>query len=69
MINKSSLHSKVLQSGTIFSLILLATSLLSTSYIQNSKALVQEDDQEDYGCLKIASYVVKQAYAAIRTIL
>jgi len=64
MINKSSLNSKVLQSGTIFSLILLTTSLLSTSYIQNSKALVQEDDQEDYGYLKFASYAVKQAYAA-----
>ena len=64
MLNRSSLNSKVLQSGTIFSLILLATSLLSTSYIQNTKALVQEADHEDYGYLKFASYVVKQAYAA-----
>src|SRR2546422_1588118 len=63
MPNKSSLHSKVLQLGSVFSVILLATSLLSTSYIQNSKALVQED-HEDYGYLKFASYAVKQAYAA-----
>ena len=63
MLNKSSLNSKVLQSGSVFSVILLATSLLSTSYIQNSKALVQED-HEDYGYLKFASYAVKQAYAA-----
>ena len=63
MLNKSSLNSKVLQSGSVFSVILLATSLLSTSFIQNSKALVQED-HEDYGYLKFASYAVKQAYAA-----
>lgn len=63
MINKSSLNSIVLRSGTYFSVILLVTSLLSTSYIQNSKALVQED-HEDYGYLKFAAYAVKQAYAA-----
>ena len=63
MLNESSLNRKGLQSGSIFALILLTTSLLSTSYVQNSKALVQED-HEDYGYLKFASYAVKQAYAA-----
>ncbi|MGB6671158.1 MAG: hypothetical protein WBE34_01860, partial [Candidatus Nitrosopolaris sp.] len=63
MLNKSSLNRIVLQSGSLFSVILIATSLLSTSYIQNSKALVQED-HEDYGYLKFASYAIKQAYAA-----
>jgi glyoxylase-like metal-dependent hydrolase (beta-lactamase superfamily II) len=63
MLNKSSLNGKVLQSGSVFSVILLATSLLSTSNIQNSKALIQED-HEDYGYLKLAAYAVKQAYAA-----
>src|SRR5437588_9262448 len=62
MLNESSLNRKGLQSGSIFALILLTTSLLSTSYVQNSKAL--QEDHEDYGYLKFASYAVKQAYAA-----
>ena len=52
MINKSS---KVLQSGSIFLVILLGTSLLST-YSQNSKALVQENEETAY--LKFVSQTV-----------
>ena len=63
MLNKSSSSSKVLQLGSLFAVILLATSFLSASNIQNSKALVQED-HEDYGYLKFAAYAIKQAYAA-----
>jgi glyoxylase-like metal-dependent hydrolase (beta-lactamase superfamily II) len=63
VLNKLSINRKVLQSGSVFSFILLVTSLLSTSYIQNSKAIIQAD-HEDYGYLKFAAYAVKQSYAA-----
>ena len=49
---------EVLQSGSIFLLILLVTSLLlSTWYILNSKALAQEDEESAY--VKYASQLVK----------
>jgi glyoxylase-like metal-dependent hydrolase (beta-lactamase superfamily II) len=48
---------KVLQARSIFFVILLVTSFLSTSYILNSKALAQEDEETPY--LKIASQLVK----------
>jgi len=50
---------KVLQSASMFLVILLVTSLLSTSYILNSKALTQEDEESAY--LKFASQVVKDS--------
>jgi len=56
MLNKSS---KILQSGSIFLAILLATSIMSTWYIQNSKALVQEDEETAY--LKFVSQSVKDS--------
>src|SRR5574341_181444 len=54
-----SLNKTVLQSGSLFSLILLVTSLLSTSYIQNSKALPQEDEETAY--LKFVTQTVKDS--------
>src|SRR5215469_3794085 len=51
--------SNVLQSGSIYLVILLVTSLLSTSYFLNSKALAQEDEESAY--LKIASQAVKDS--------
>jgi len=51
--------SKLLQSGSIFLVILLVTSLLSTLYILNSKALAQEDEESAY--LKVASQAVKDS--------
>jgi len=56
MLNKSS---KILQSGSIFLAILLATSIMATWYIQNSKALVQEDEETAY--LKFVSQSVKDS--------
>lgn len=53
------LNKKVLQSGSVFSLILLLTSLFSTSYIQNSKALVQEDEESAY--LKFVAQTVNDS--------
>jgi len=64
MRNGYSPSGQLLRLGSFFSVILLTTSLLSTSYVQNSKALVQENDREDYGYLKFADYAIKQAYAA-----
>lgn len=61
MLNKSS---KVLQSGSIFLVILLATSLLST-YIQNSKALVQENEETAY--LKFVSQTVNGSNSSSST--
>jgi glyoxylase-like metal-dependent hydrolase (beta-lactamase superfamily II) len=61
MLNKSS---KVLQSGSIFLVILLATSLLST-YSQNSKALVQENEETPY--LKFVSQTVKGSNSSSST--
>ena len=61
MINKSS---KVLQSGSIFLVILLATSLLST-YSQNSKALVQENEETAY--LKFVSQTVNGSNSSSST--
>jgi glyoxylase-like metal-dependent hydrolase (beta-lactamase superfamily II) len=54
-----SLNKKVLQSGSLFSLILLVASLLSTSCIQNSKALPQEDEETAY--LKFVTQTVKDS--------
>ena len=59
MLNGSGLNNKVLQFGSIFSLILLVTSLLSTSYIQNSKSLVQEGEESAY--LKFVTQTVKES--------
>jgi hypothetical protein len=42
MLNKSS---KVLQFANVFLVVVLASSLMSTSYIKNSKAVVQEDEE------------------------
>ncbi|HZE76961.1 MAG TPA: MBL fold metallo-hydrolase [Nitrososphaeraceae archaeon] len=56
MLNKSS---KLLQYRSIFLIILFATSLLFTSYIKNSKAQVQEDEETAY--LKFASLAVKDS--------
>lgn len=53
------LNKKVLQSGSVFSLIPLLTSLFSTSYIQNSKALVQEDEESAY--LKFVAQTVNDS--------
>ncbi|MFZ0327911.1 MAG: MBL fold metallo-hydrolase [Nitrososphaeraceae archaeon] len=61
MLNKSS---KVLQSGSIFLVILLATSLLST-YSQNSKALVQENEETPY--LKFVSQTVNGSNSSSST--
>ena len=61
MLNKSS---KVLQSGSIFLVILLATSLLST-YSQNSKALVQENEETPY--LKFVSQTVNGSSSSSST--
>jgi glyoxylase-like metal-dependent hydrolase (beta-lactamase superfamily II) len=61
MLNKSS---KVLQSGSIFLVILLATSLLST-YSQNSKALVQENEETSY--LKFVSQTVNGSNSSSST--
>jgi glyoxylase-like metal-dependent hydrolase (beta-lactamase superfamily II) len=61
MLNKSS---KVLQSGSIFLVILLATSLLST-YSQNSKALVQENEETAY--LKFVSQTVNGSNSSSST--
>lgn len=61
MLNKSS---KVLQSGSIFLVILLATSLLSTQ-IQNSKALVQENEETPY--LKFVSQTVNGSNSSSST--
>ena len=61
MLNKSS---KVLQSGSIFLVILLATSLLST-YSQNSKALVQENEETPY--LKFVSQTVNESNSSSST--
>ena len=57
MLNKSS--KILLQFASIFLLVLLATSFTSISYIKNSKALVQEDEETAY--LKFASQAVKQS--------
>jgi glyoxylase-like metal-dependent hydrolase (beta-lactamase superfamily II) len=57
MLNKAS--SEVLHFASIFLAVLLATSLTSTSFIKNSKALVQEDEETAY--LKFASQAVKQS--------
>ena len=54
MLNKSS---KVLQFANVFLVVVLASSLMSTSYIKNSKAVVQEDEEPAY--LKFASQAVK----------
>ena len=54
-----SLNKKVLQFGTIFSLVVLVTSLISTSYIQNSKALVQENEESAY--LKFVTQTVNDS--------
>ena len=59
MLNGSGLNNKVLQFGSIFSLILLVTSLQSTSYIQNSKSLVQEGEESAY--LKFVTQTVKES--------
>jgi len=48
-----------LQSRGIFVIILLVTSLLTTSYILNSKALAQEDEESAY--VKYASQLVKDS--------
>jgi glyoxylase-like metal-dependent hydrolase (beta-lactamase superfamily II) len=56
MLNKSR---KLLQYKSIFLIILFATSLLFTSYIQNSKAQVQEDEETAY--LRFASLAVKDS--------
>jgi glyoxylase-like metal-dependent hydrolase (beta-lactamase superfamily II) len=56
MLNKSS---KLLRYRGIFLIILFATSLLFTSYIQNSKAQVQENEETAY--LKFASQTVKDS--------
>lgn len=61
MLNKSS---KVLQSGSIFLVILLATSLLSTDS-QNSKALVQENEETPY--LKFVSQTVNGSNSSSST--
>ena len=61
MLNKSS---KVLRSGSIFLVILLATSLLSTQ-IQNSKALVQENEETAY--LKFVSQTVNGSNSSSST--
>ena len=53
------ISSKLLQYRSIFLIILFATSLLFTSYIQNSKAQVQEDEETAY--LKFASLAVKDS--------
>ena len=53
------ISSKLLQYRSIFLIILFATSLLFTSYIQNSKAQVQEDEETAY--LKFASQAVKDS--------
>lgn len=57
--SNGSLNKKVLQSVSLFSLILLVTSLLSTSYIQNSKALPQEDEETAY--LKLVTQTVNDS--------
>ena len=54
-----SLNKKVLQFGSIFSLVVLVTSLISTSYIQNSKALVQENEESAY--LKFVTQTVNDS--------
>jgi glyoxylase-like metal-dependent hydrolase (beta-lactamase superfamily II) len=61
MLNKSR---KVLQSGSIFLVILLATSLLST-YSQNSKALVQENEETAY--LKFVSQTINGSNSSSST--
>src|ERR1051325_162055 len=57
--SNGSLNIKVLQSVSLFSLILLVTSLLSTSYIQNSNALPQEDEETAY--LKLVTQTVNDS--------
>jgi type II secretory pathway component PulJ len=57
--SNGSLNKRVLQSVSLFSLILLVTSLLSTSYIQNSKALPQEDEETAY--LKLVTQTVNDS--------
>ena len=54
-----SLNKKILQFGSIFSLVILVTSLISTSYIQNSKALVQENEESAY--LKFVTQTVNDS--------
>ena len=54
-----SLNKKVLQFGSIFSLVVLVTSLISTSYIQNSKGLVQENEESAY--LKFVTQTVNDS--------
>jgi glyoxylase-like metal-dependent hydrolase (beta-lactamase superfamily II) len=61
MLNKSS---KILQSGSIFLVILLATSIMATWYIQNSKALVQEDEETAY--FKFVSQSVKDSSSSTK---
>ena len=48
-----------MQSRGIFVIILLVTSLLSTSYILNSRALAQENEESGY--VKYASQLVKDS--------
>jgi glyoxylase-like metal-dependent hydrolase (beta-lactamase superfamily II) len=57
--SNGSLNKKVLQSVSLISLILLVTSLLSASYIQNSKALPQEDEETAY--LKLVTQTVNDS--------
>lgn len=66
MHNRHSLNGKLLRLVSVLSVFLLTTSLISTStsYVQDSKAMVQNDDHEDYGYLQFAANAVKQAYAA-----
>ena len=54
MLNKSS---KAPHFANVFLVVVLASSLMSTSYIKNSMAVLQEDEETAY--LKFASQAVK----------
>ena len=55
MLNKS--NKALVQFASIFLVVVLASSLMSTSYIKISKAVVQEDEEPAY--LKFVSQAVK----------